>query len=146
MWEHFSLEARNTFFIADAEARRLRGNYISTEHLLLGILYDKECRAARLLSKMGFSGEAILGEVQRRIGGVPGNMPYQPIELTANALSVIEIARSEAKRADREAIGTEHLLLGMLQGQGLAGRVLADIGVDIERVRTESASLWYGEG
>src|SRR5258708_22380705 len=64
------------------------------------------------------------------------------MQLTPRAKRVIDLAYDEARQLNNNYIGTEHLLLGLIrEGEGLAGRVLAKLGVDLERTRREVMAL-----
>ncbi len=68
------------------------------------------------------------------------------MQLTPRAKRVIDLAYDEARSLNNNYIGTEHLLLGLIrEGEGLAGRVLQKLGVDLERTRREVMSLQDGE-
>src|ERR687884_655093 len=63
-------------------------------------------------------------------------MDGQYDRFTERAKKVMALAKEEAKRFNHNYIGTEHLLLGLVgEGQGIAGRVLRDLGVDLPRAR-----------
>jgi ATP-dependent Clp protease ATP-binding subunit ClpC len=68
------------------------------------------------------------------------------MQLTPRAKRVIDLAYDEARSLNNNYIGTEHLLLGLIrEGEGLAGRVLQKLGVDLERTRREVMALQEGD-
>jgi ATP-dependent Clp protease ATP-binding subunit ClpA len=137
MWQRFTERARRVIFFAQEEAGRLGENYVSTEHILLGLLRENDSVAARLLDLMGFSLSRIRSEVERQVVRGDGRCG-KDMQLTPRAKRVIDLAYDEAQQLSNNYIGTEHLLVGLIrEGEGLAGRVLARFGVDLERTRQE---------
>jgi ornithine carbamoyltransferase len=137
MWQRFTERARRVVFFAQEEAGRLAENYVSTEHLLLGLVRENDCVAARILDRLGVSLGRIRAEVERQVTRGDGRLG-QDMQLTPRAKRVIDMAYDEARQLNNNYIGTEHLLLGLIrEGEGLAGRVLAKLGVDLERTRRE---------
>jgi len=145
MWQRFTERARRVVFFAQEEAGRLGENYVSTEHLLLGLVRESDSVAARILDRMGVSLSRIRSEIERQVTRGDGRLG-QDMQLTPRAKRVIDLAYDEARQLNNNYIGTEHLLLGLIrEGEGLAGRVLARLGVDLERTRKEVMSLQEGE-
>ncbi|CCW36459.1 ATPase with chaperone activity, ATP-binding subunit [Chthonomonas calidirosea] len=141
MWQRFTERARRVVFFAQEEAGRLGENYVSTEHLLLGLVRESDSVAARILERMGVSLGRIRSEIERQVSHGDGR-PTQDMQLTPRAKRVIDLAYDEARQLNNNYIGTEHLLLGLIrEGEGLAGRVLAKLGVDLERTRREVQAL-----
>lgn len=145
MWQRFTERARRVVFFAQEEAGRLGENYVSTEHLLLGLVRENDSVAARILDRMGVSLGRIRSEIERNVTRGDGRLG-QDFQLTPRAKRVIDLAYDEARNLNHNYIGTEHLLLGLIrEGEGLAGRVLQKLGVDLERTRREVTSLQDGE-
>src|SRR5262245_42572556 len=145
MWQRFTERARRVVFFAQEEAGRLGENYVSTEHLLLGLVRENDSVAARILDRMGFSLGRIRSEVERQVQRGDGKLG-QDMQLTPRAKRVIDLAYDEARQLSNNYIGTEHLLLGLIrEGEGLAGRVLAKLGVELERAREEIRKLQDNE-
>lgn len=145
MWQRFTERARRVVFFAQEEAGRLGENYVSTEHLLLGLVRENDSVAARILDRMGVSLSRIKSEIERQVSRGDGRLG-QDMQLTPRAKRVIDLAYDEARQLNNNYIGTEHLLLGLIrEGEGLAGRVLAKLGVDLERTRREVMSLQDGD-
>jgi len=141
MWQRFTERARRVVFFAQEEAGRLGENYVSTEHLLLGLVRENDSVAARILDMMGVSLGRIRSEIERQVTLGDGR-PGQDMQLTPRAKRVIDLAYDEARQLSNNYIGTEHLLLGLIrEGEGLAGRVLAKLGVELERTREEVRKL-----
>ncbi|HLV81089.1 MAG TPA: ATP-dependent Clp protease ATP-binding subunit [Chthonomonadaceae bacterium] len=141
MWQRFTERARRVVFFAQEEAGRLGENYVSTEHLLLGLVRENDSVAARILDRMGVSLGRIRSEIERQVTRGDGRLG-QDMQLTPRAKRVIDLAYDEARQLGNNYIGTEHLLLGLIrEGEGLAGRVLAKLGVELERTRREVMAL-----
>ncbi|NSW78014.1 MAG: ATP-dependent Clp protease ATP-binding subunit [Chthonomonadetes bacterium] len=141
MWQRFTERARRVIFYAQEEAGRLGENYVSTEHLLLGLVREPDSVAARILERMGVSLSRVRSEIERQLSRGEGRLG-QETQLTPRAKRVIDLAYDEARQLNNNYIGTEHLLLGLIrEGEGLAGRVLAKLGVDLERARREVMAL-----
>ncbi len=137
MWQRFTERARRVVFFAQEEAGRLGENYVSTEHLLLGMVRENDSVGAKILDKMGTSPGRIRSEIERQVARGDGRLK-QDMQLTPRSKKVIDLAYDEARQLQNEYIGTEHLLLGMIrEGEGLAGRVLAKLGVELDRTRQE---------
>jgi len=136
-FEKFSERARRVLTIAQEEARNLNHNYIGTEHILLGLVREEECVAAKVLMNLGIglskvrsAVEFIIGRGEKQSSGETG--------LTPRAKKVIELAIDEARQMGHNYIGTEHLLLGLLrEGEGVASSVLDSFGITLERARAE---------
>jgi len=141
MWQRFTERARRVVFFAQEEAGRLGENYVSTEHLLLGLVRENDSVAARILDRMGVSLGRIRSETERQITRGDGRLGSD-MQLTPRCKRVIDLAYDEARQLSNNYIGTEHLLLGLIrEGEGLAGRVLAKLGVELERTRREVMAL-----
>ena len=139
MWQRFTERARKVIFFAQEEARKLGENYVSTEHLLLGIIRDTEIDsvAMRVLILIGIDTKQIASEIERQVAHGDGRLD-QDMQLTPRAKRVIDLAYDELTQLNNNYIGTEHLLLGLIrEGQGLAGRVLAKVGANLDQVRFE---------
>ena len=146
MWQRFTERARKVVFYAQEEAGRLGENYVSTEHLLLGLVRENDSVAARILDRIGVSLGRIRSEIERQVARGDGRLG-QDMQLTPRAKRVIDLAYDEARQLNNNYIGTEHLLLGLIrEGEGLAGRVLSKLGVDLDRTRREVLHLQEGGG
>jgi len=145
MWQRFTERARKVVFFAQEEAQKFGEGYVSTEHLLLGLVRESDSVAARVLERLGVSLSRIRAEVEKQLPRGDAR-PSQEMTLTPRAKRVIDLAYDEARNLNNNYIGTEHLLLGLIrEGDGLAGRVLAKLGVDLDRARREVGSLQDNE-
>jgi len=141
VWQRFTERARRVVFFAQEEAGRLGENYVSTEHLLLGLVRESDSVAARILETLGVSASRVRTEIERQVTKGDGRTGPD-MQLTPRAKRVIDLAYDEARQLNNNYIGTEHLLLGLIrENDGLAGRVLAKFGVDLDRTRREVRRL-----
>ena len=141
MWQRFTERARKVVFYAQEEAGKLGENYVSTEHLLLGLVRENDSVAARILDRLDVAPARIRSDIERQVSRGDGRLG-QDMQLTPRAKRVIDLAYDEARLLNNNYIGTEHLLLGMIrEGEGLAGRILTNLGVDLDRTRHEVKHL-----
>jgi len=146
MWEPFTERARRSIVLAQEEAQRLGNNYIGTDHILLGIISEGESLAAKVLETLGVNLAKVRQEVEAIVGR-GGQTVQQEMVFTPRAKRVIELAFEEARQLNHNYIGTEHLLLGLIrEGEGVAARVLTNLGVDPAKVRVQTTSLLGAEG
>ncbi len=141
MWQRFTERSRRVVFFAQEEAGRWGENHVATEHLLLGLVRENDSVAARVLDRIGVSLGRIRSEVERQVTRGERRLG-QDMQLAPKAKRVIDLAYDEARRLNNNYIGSEHLLLGLIrEEEGLAGRVLNKLGVDLERTRREVVQL-----
>ena len=142
MWEPFTERARKTIVLAQEEAAKLGNNYIGTEHLLLGIISEGESVAAKVLHNMGVSCDNVREKVISIAGKGAKASSYIEIVFTPRAKRIIELAFEEARHLGHNYIGTEHLLLALVkEGEGVAARVLMDLGVELSKIYDELSKL-----
>ena len=146
MWQRFTEQARKVVFYAQEETQKFGEGYVSTEHLSLGLVRESDGAATRVLEKLGVSLNRVRVEVEKQLPRGDAR-PSQDMTLTPRAKRVIDLAYEEARELNNSYIGTEHLLLGLVrEGDGLAARVLAKLGVELERARREVMALQDQEG
>src|SRR6185312_2399364 len=137
-FDKFTERARKVLSLAQEEAQRFQHNYIGTEHLLLGLVREGEGVAAKVLSNLGVELNKVRSAVEFIIGR-GDRIVLGEIGLTPRAKKVIELAVDEARRLNHHYIGTEHLLLGLVrEGEGIVAAVLQNLGVNLEKVRTQT--------
>ncbi len=135
---NFTPRAQQVLALARKEADSLNHNFVGTEHVLLGLIRLGQGVAVTVLQKLGLDLETVKREVEKQVGKGPdqklfGNIPYTP-----RVKKVLALAANEAKALNHSYVGTEHILLGLLQeGDGVAARVLKDLDVDVEQTRQE---------
>src|SRR5262245_56620793 len=138
MFDRFTDRARKVMNLAKQEAQRLNHEYIGTEHILLGLVQEGSGVAANVLRNMNIDVKKIRTEIEKIGKGNPtlvtqGNLPFTPL-----AKKVLELALEEASQLGHNYIGTEHLLIGLIkENEGIAARVLLNLGVKLEDVREE---------
>jgi ATP-dependent Clp protease ATP-binding subunit ClpC len=139
MFQRFTDRARRVVVQAQAEARALDHSYIGSEHLLLGLTHESIGGvAAKALESLGIG----LDTVRQRVEAVVergSQAPSGHIPFTPEAKKALEMSLREAVKLGQNYIGTEHLLLGLILGgdSSVAGRVLAELGADLDGARRE---------
>lgn len=140
-FDKFTERARKVLSLAQEEAQRLQHNYIGTEHLLLGLVREGEGVAAKVLGNLGVKLDKVRSAVEFIVGR-GDRVVLGEVGLTPRAKKVIELAVDEARRLNHHYIGTEHLLLGLVrEGEGIAAGVLRSLGVNLEKVRTQTIQV-----
>ena len=137
MFERFTEKAIKVIMLAQEEARRLGHNFVGTEQILLGLIGEGTGVAAKVLKSLGVNLKDSRIEVEKIIGRGSGFVAVE-IPFTPRAKRVLELSLEEARQLGHNYIGTEHLLLGLIrEGEGVAARVLENLGVDLSKVRTQ---------
>ena len=144
LFERFTERARQVVVLAHEEANGFKHDHIGTEHILLGLVRDREGIAAGALGSFDITVERVRGEIVRIVGigqeVVAGQMP-----LTPRSKRVLELALREALSLGHNYIGTEHILLGLLrEGDGVDAQVLVRLGADLNRVLQQVIQLLHG--
>lgn len=141
MFERFTDRARRVVVLAQEESQRLSHNYIGSEHLLLGLLAEREGVAARALESLNVTLTAAREQVEEIIG--PGQQtPRGHIPFTPRAKKILELSLREALTMGSEVIDTEHLLLGLIdEGDGVGAQILQQRGATAQAVREAVARL-----
>jgi ATP-dependent Clp protease ATP-binding subunit ClpC len=142
MFNRFTERARKVIVYAKEEARRFNHDYIGTEHLLLGLVREGEGVAAAVLQKLGVDLETIRIEVEKLVQPGPQTQVLGDIPFTPRSKKALELSAEEARALGHNYIGTEHLLLGLVkEGEGMAYRVLLNLGLDLAKLRNEVMEL-----
>lgn len=140
MFGRFTERAQKVLALAQEEAIRLGHNNIGTEHILLGLVREGEGIAAKALYALGLGSDKIQKEVENLIGR--GSEIAQTIHYTPRAKKVIELSMDEARKLGHSYVGTEHVLLGLIrEGEGVAARVLSNLGVSLNKARQQVLQL-----
>ncbi len=149
MFEKFTPRARQVIILARKEADRFNHDYIGTEHLLLGLVRLGQGVAMEVLREMGIDFETLRIEVEKAVGSGPDIKVGGEVPLTPKAKRVLELAMREAHKLQHSYIGTEHLLLGLIEeGEGVAALVLRNLGVDLQVTREKilkKLKMEYGQ-
>jgi ATP-dependent Clp protease ATP-binding subunit ClpC len=137
MFERFTEKAIKVIMLAQEEARRLGHNFVGTEQILLGLIGEGSGVGPKILKSMGIKLNEARIEVEKIIGRGSGFVAVE-IPFTPRAKRCLELSLEEARQLGHNYIGTEHLLLGLIvEGEGVAARVLEEMQVDLSRLRTE---------
>lgn len=137
MFERFTEKAIKVIMLAQEEARRLGHNFVGTEQILLGLIGEGTGIAAQVLKSMNVNLKDARIEVEKIIGRGSGFVAVE-IPFTPRAKRVLELSLEEARQLGHNYIGTEHLLMGLVrEGEGVAARVLENLGANIASIRTE---------
>ncbi len=140
----FTQRAERVFILAEGITKRMGHKIIGTEHLLLALTEEGEGIAAKALAQIGLEPDKIRAKITH-ITGV--NPPVTgEVGLSPRVKKVIQLATEEAQRQGVSYIGTEHILLGLIiEGEGIAARVLADLKVSPEKIWEQVINLLGGE-
>ena len=135
MFERFTEKAIKAIMLGQEEARRLGHNFVGTEQILLGLIGEGTGVAAKTLKSMGVTLKDARAEVEKIIGRGSGFVAVE-IPFTPRAKRVLGLAWDEARQLGHNYIGTEHLLLALIrETEGVAAKVLENLGVDLNKVR-----------
>lgn len=134
--ERFTQRARRVLSLAHQEAERSHQNSIGTEHLLLGLMEEEGGVAGRVLRELGLESNRVR-EIIERVS-VESRHEDGKIELAPDTQQVLEYAVDEARRLGHHYIGTEHILLGLVRGEGTAMEVLRRLGVTADQIRRQT--------
>jgi Clp amino terminal domain, pathogenicity island component len=132
--------ARRTLELARQEAPRLNHGFVGTEHVLLGLLALEDGVVPNVLKKLGVDREGLKQQIENWVSifppsKMPGRLPYTP-----RVKKSLRLAATEAKVSEHACVGAEHIFLGLLlEGDGVAGRVLRNLGLSSETTRQEIA-------
>jgi ATP-dependent Clp protease ATP-binding subunit ClpA len=136
-FERFTEATKRVLTLAQEEAERAHHSYIGTEHILLGLLRERDTVASVALDRINVD----IADVRRTIDTILGaheRIVIQQIIPTSRVKTIIEISFAEARRMGDDFVGTEHLLLGLLiEGEGVGAHVLNDLGANLENVKAE---------
>lgn len=131
MFGKFTERAQKAIMLAQDEALKLKHSYIGTEHILLGIMAEGEGIGAQVLEEAGLDLEKLVNETVEIVG-----MGEEVVEIaghTPRTKKVFELSVVAARNLGHNYVGTEHLLLGLLdEGEGVAIVILSKLGVDVD--------------
>ncbi|HNW43970.1 MAG TPA: ATP-dependent Clp protease ATP-binding subunit, partial [Elusimicrobiales bacterium] len=142
MGTRFTDRAQRVILIAQEEAKRLNHDYVGTEHILLGLIALSEGVASQVFQNLGIDLRKVRAEIEKIVGTGDNMMLLGEIPFTPRAKKVLEYAVEEAQHMSHSYIGTEHILLGLIrEEEGVAARVLENLGLKLETVREEVLSI-----
>ncbi len=132
-FDRFTERAKRALAAAEESARGLGHDYVGTEHILLGLMQDPGIILEKILQ--GIALEQVLGYIVRMVGKGEAEAlrGYTP-----RSKKILEAAILEARSLGHNYVGTEHLWLALMrEREGVAARVLADLGVDLRSAREQ---------
>jgi hypothetical protein len=138
-FSRYTVRARNVVITAQNEARATSNAEIRTEHLILGLAAEPEALAGRTIVAQGVPLETLRSTALAALPPAADNLPAL-IPFDAQAKKALELTFREALRLGHNYIGTEHILLALLElenGEGL----LSGLGVDKARTESDLAQM-----
>ena len=135
MQERYTKQAENVLALAKEAASSCGHSYIGTEHLLVGLVEEKEGTAGRVLEEFGIQADKAIALIDKLIAP-PGNTAVsQRPGFSPRTRRVLEGAYAEAESMRFEEVGTEHILLAMLKETDCVGtRLLYTMGANIQKL------------
>ena len=127
-----------TLELARQEAPRFNHGFVGTEHVLLGLLTLEDGVVPNVLKKMGVAREDVRRQIENWVSDFPTSKIPGPLPYTPRVEKSLRLAATEAEASRHACVGAEHIFLGLLlEGDGVAGRVLRDFGLSPETTREE---------
>lgn len=140
MFGRFTERAQKAILLAQEEAKKLRHNYVGTEHLLLGLIAENTGVGALSLKEFGVTLEKAREEVEKAIG--KGEHESDIVGFTPRTKRIFELSLLQARNLGHNYVGTEHILLGLLsEGEGVAVLILQNLGVDIQKLANRVVAM-----
>ena len=138
----YSERAQSAINYAEQEAARLNHDYISTGHLFLGLIRDGEGTAIEFLREMNVDLEKVKAELESLMAGRSRASVVGQSNLTGKVNDAIRMAAEESEGMGHKYVGTEHLLIGLIrEREGVASKILAKYGIDLEKARAAARSI-----
>ena len=134
MFERITQPARIVITLAQEEALRTHHDAVGTGHILLALIRQSDPEIRKILDSLNVSAE----RVRRDVEGIIGRgelIQGKDVMFNPRSKKVLEDALHECRRLRHRAMRPQHLLLGLLLAGGIAGEVLASLGVSLERIR-----------
>ncbi|AOY75138.1 ATP-dependent Clp protease ATP-binding subunit [Clostridium formicaceticum] len=141
----FTERAQQSIILSQRYAQQLGHNYVGTEHLLLGLLQEGEGIGAKALKNLGIE----ISQLQEKVIDTVGKGLQQPqlVGFTPRTKRVFELSFEVARSLGHSYIGTEHLLLGLIaEGEGIAAKVLIQMGINLDKAKEEVLKLLNNKG
>ncbi|WP_296828315.1 ATP-dependent Clp protease ATP-binding subunit [uncultured Megasphaera sp.] len=136
----FTNDAKAVLQYAQDTAQKFHHDYVGTEHILLGLVLNKDGIAGLILSQLGLTSENVTRAIEQQVGW--GTDTTGKLRLTPRTKRVMEMAVREANRLEQNYVGTEHLLFGILaEGTGMAVQILEDMDIDPDLVSQRLSEL-----
>ena len=142
MFERFTDSCRKVMALATQEAKRYNHEYIGTEHILLGLVSEREGLGIQVLQNAAIDIDTLRKKIEKLVKSGSGMAYLGKLPQTPRAKKVIEWSIDEARALEQRDIGTEHLLLGLLQVKdGVACQVLNACGMTYEKAHRQVSKL-----
>lgn len=143
MWKQLTHKARKAILHAQEEAGKLGYSHAGPEHLLLALVREDDCVAARILDALGVDAGTVRAATMKHLSR--GNEVLgEDMQLTTDAREAIHLAFDECKERNEDWVGTEHLLIGLVSACGVASEVLKELGADLPGIRIQLRNLQAG--
>lgn len=147
MFEHFTPHARRALQLEGMEANRMHHSYLGTEHLLLGLLRESEGHGHRAMEALGLDLRRVRQAVKKVAQRGPDKEVPDGIHQTDHFKHVMQVAIQEARALSSSEVGTEHLMLALLQEtDGVAIKALDRLKVKPQDVRDQIIRMLEEEG
>jgi ATP-dependent Clp protease ATP-binding subunit ClpA len=134
----FAAGTKSVLQKAEEEAHAAGVNYVSTEHILLGILTERNAVSTKLFEKFDIDTHQLEKKVREAISQTAAEQIHSRLPeptLTEDVLATLVFANEEARKLKHKRTGVEHILCGLILQEGVAKRVLLDHGVTLEKAR-----------
>lgn len=140
MFGRFTERAQRAILLSQEEAKKMKHNYVGTEHLLLGLIAEEQGAAAQTLKQQGMTLDNAREETIKAVG--EGAEEQELLGFTPRTKRIFELSFLEARNLGHSYVGTEHMLLGLLaEGEGVAVVILKKLGADIEKIKSTVLSM-----
>ncbi|MCI8327475.1 MAG: ATP-dependent Clp protease ATP-binding subunit, partial [Lachnospiraceae bacterium] len=139
MQKPYTDKAKKALELAGKTSKLLQQSYVGTEHLLVGLLKEKNGVAAKVLMALGVNEEKILDLIEHLIAPSGDVLLMEGDGYSPKTAKVLENARNEAERFKSEEIGTEHLLFALIKESDCAAvRLLNTLGINLQKLYLET--------
>ncbi len=146
MKKHFTENAEAALFFAEKIAGDLGHTYIGSEHLLLGLASRGSAFSAKILESNSISYDRILENVKALVGTGAKTSP-NGLNLTPRTVKIIESAANKTVLDEATSIGSEHLLLSLIEDSDSVGaRILVSLGANLTDISADISSFLRGYG
>ncbi len=141
MQGNFTEKAREAIAKAQQYAVHLGHNYVGTEHILLGLVGVKDSVASKAIEAQGVNEESIIEKIEELVG-INNSSGYYPQDYTPRSKRVIEMSVQESIKMGTGYVGTEHILLALIQEtDSIAVRILSSLGVNGQKLYEDIMSM-----
>ena len=146
MFDKFTERAQKVLYYAQEDAQLFKHGYVGTEHILLGILKERDGIAEQCLRLMGVSLDEVRGLIEEYEGMGDTELNKNEIPITPRTKRILEDSLTEARALSHNYISPEHILLALIkQSEGVAFTILSNLGVDFDKLRVELIKELQGD-